>query len=266
MRMSKIAILSVATGLIACEVGSGPQLSHLVVRLADAPAPALASAEIWISTVYLIGTDGSRFTITDDAGGFDVLTLQNGVTALLGDASIPVGEYTSLHLIVDSARVTLAGGALFSDGTDSRMMKVPSGPQTGLKVIFGGPIHVAPGETDLLVDFDVARSFVFQGPNTRPHGVLFKPVLHGVVMDQMGSISGTSSPPEGLGMLFAINGSDTVASASADATTGAYTLWFLPPGTYAVADSSAATGGNAPSQTVTVGVGEHVTGIDFTLP
>jgi Domain of unknown function (DUF4382) len=266
MRIPKTLLLGLAAGLVACEGGTGPQMSHLVVRLTDAPAPALASAEIWISTVYLTGSDGSRFTITDDAGGFDVLALRDGVTALLGDGSIAAGDYESLHLIVDSARVTLAGGALFSDGTDSRMMKVPSGPQTGLKVVFGGPVHVAPGETDLVVDFDVARSFVFQGPPTRPHGVLFKPVLHGVVTDQAGSISGTSSPPEGLGMVFAINGSDTVASATADATSGAYTLMFLPPGTYTVADSSTATGGNAPSQTVAVGVGEHVTGVDFTLP
>jgi Domain of unknown function (DUF4382) len=266
MRLSKTLVVGLAVGWVACATGTGPQLGRLVVRLSDAPAPALSSANIWISSVYLIGSDGSRFTITDSAGVFDVLSLQGGVTALLGDDSIPPGDYTSLHLIVDSARVTLAGGLLFSDGTDSRMMKVPSGPQTGLKVNFGGPIHVAPGETDLVVDFDVARSFVFQGPDTRPHGVLFKPVLHGVVMDQSGSIAGTSTPPAGLGMLFAITGSDTVASAAADATTGAYTLMFLPPGTYTVADSSTATGGNAPSQTVTVGAGEHVTGVDFTLP
>jgi len=265
MRPFKYRLLTLAAVLAGCEVGPGPQMSHLTVRLTDAPAPELASAEIWISKVYLVG-DGTRFTITETPQQFDLLTLQNGVTGLLGDITIPAGDYTSLHLIVDSARVTLADGVLFSDGSNSRQMKVPSGPQTGLKVNFGGPIHIAPGETDLLVDFDVLRSFVFQGPRDNPHGVIFKPVLHGVVTDQAGSISGTSSPAAALGVLFAINGTDTVASALADPSTGAYALLFLPPGAYTVADSSTVNGHLAPSQNVTVGVGEHVTGVDFTIP
>lgn len=265
MRTSQYGALALAAVLAGCESGPGPQMSHLTVRLTDAPAPDLASAEIWISKVYLIGS-GTRFTITETPQQFDLLTLQNGVTALLGDLSIPSGDFTSLHLIVDSARVTLANGALFSDGTDSRMMKVPSGPQTGLKVNFAGPIHLAPGETVLVVDFDVQRSFVFQGPPDSPHGVLFKPVLHGVVTDQAGSISGTSSPAAALGVLFAINGTDTVASTLADPVTGAYALLFLPPGVYTVADSSTVSGHLAATQSVTVGVAEHVSGVDFTIP
>jgi uncharacterized protein DUF4382 len=268
MRPSKYMMLTLAAGLAGCEAGAGPQMSHLFVRLTDAPAPALASAQVWISTVYLVGGDGtSRFTITSGPSTeYDLLNLQGGVTALLGDLTIPAGDYAQLRLIVDSARVTLAGGVLFSDGTDSRDLKVPSGPQTGIKVEFGGPVHIAPGQTSLVVDFDVARSFVFLGPSDSPNGVLFKPVLHGTVSDQAGSISGTSSPAAALGMLFAINGADTVASAAADPVTGAYALQFLPPGSYTVADSSTATGHVAPSQTVTVGVAQHVSGVDFTLP
>jgi hypothetical protein len=259
MRSSTYRILTLAAALAGCEGGAGPQMSHLFVRLTDAPAPSLASAQVWISTVYLVGSDG---TSTE----YDLLDFQGGVTALLGDNTIPAGDYAQLRLIVDSARVTLAGGVLFSDGTDSRDMKVPSGPQTGLKVEFGGPVHIAPGQTSLVVDFDVARSFVFQGPSDSPHGVLFKPVLHGAVSDQAGSISGTSTAAAALGMLFAINGPDTVASALADPGTGAYELQFLPPGTYTVADSSTVTGHVAASQTITVGVAQHVSGVDFTLP
>lgn len=268
MQMSKYWALTLAAGLAACEGGAGPQMSHVFVRLTDAPAPALASAQVWISKVYLVGSDGtSRFTITTGPSTkYDLLDFQGGVTALLGDITIPAGDYDQLRMIVDSARVTLANGVLFSDGTDSRAMKVPSGPQTGLKVEFGGPVHIAPGQTSLVVDFDVARSFVFLGPSASPNGALFKPVLHGTVSDQAGSISGTSSPAAALGMLFAINGPDTVATASADPGTGTYVLQFLPPGTYTVADSSTVTGHVAPSQTVTVGVAQHVSGVNFTIP
>jgi hypothetical protein len=267
MRTSSLA-LTLAAGIAACDVGAGPQMSHVVVRLTDAPAPELASARVWISNVYLTGGGNARFTITNTPAEYDLLTLQNGVTALLGDITIPAGDYAQLRLVVDSARVQLADGVTFSNGTDTATLKVPSGPQTGIKVEFGGPVLIAPGETDLVVDFDVLRSFVFQGPRTSPHGVLFKPVLHGVVADQAGSISGTSSPASANGMLFAINGSDTVATALADATTGAYTLMFLPPATYTVADSATAAGFATAPQTrsVTVDPGQHVTGIDFTLP
>jgi hypothetical protein len=268
MKSSNYWMLALAAGLAGCQTSSGPQMSHLFVRLTDAPAPALASAQVWISTVYLVGSDGtSRFTITTGPSTeYDLLDFQGGVTALLGDNTIPAGDYEQLRLVVDSARVTLAGGALFSDGTDSREMKVPSGPQTGIKVEFGGPVHIAPGQTSLVVDFDVARSFVFLGPGDSPNGVLFKPVLHGTVSDQAGSISGTSSPAAALGMLFAINGLDTVATASADPVTGAYELQFLAPGIYTVADSSTVTGHKAASQSVTVGVAQHVSGVDFALP
>lgn len=268
MRMSKYRALSVAVGLAACDGGAGPQMSHVFVRLTDAPAPALASAQVWISEVALVGNDGtSRFTITTGPSTeYDLLDFQGGVTALLGDNTIPAGDYAQLRMIVDSARVTLANGVLFSDGTDSREMKVPSGPQTGIKVEFGGPVHIAPGQTALVVDFDVMRSFVFLGPESAPNGVLFKPVLHGVVTDQAGSISGTSSPAASLGALFAINGTDTVASALADPTTGAYSLMFLPPATYTVADSSTVNGHKAPNQTVIITPGLAASGVDFTIP
>jgi hypothetical protein len=137
--------------------------------------------------------------------------------------------------------------------------------QTGIKVEFGGPVHIQPGQTVLTVDFDVSQSFIITGP-TPPRQVLFKPVLHGVVQDVAGSISGTSSPANVLGRVFAINGTDTVGTADADATSGAYTIMFLPPATYTVMDSSTANGHKAPTQTVTVGPGQNVPGVDFTIP
>lgn len=268
MQMSRYWALTVAVGLAACEGGAGPQMSHVFVRLTDAPAPALASAQVWISKVYLVGNDGtSRFTITTGPSTeYDLLDFQGGVTALLGDITIPAGDYAQLRMIVDSARVTLANGVLFSDGTDSRAMKVPSGPQTGIKVEFGGPVHIVPGQTSLVVDFSVLQSFVFLGPSASPNGVLFKPVLHGVVTDQAGSIAGTSSPAASLGVLFAINGTDTVASALADPSTGAYALMFLPPATYTVADSSTVNGHKATNQTVVITPGLDTSGVDFTIP
>lgn len=260
MRITKYSALTLAAGLVACEGGAGPQMSHVFVRLTDAPA-GITAAHAWISTVYLVGGDGtSRVTIsTGPSTEYDLLALQGGVTALLGDNTIPAGDYEQLRLVVDSASVLLDGE------TDPRVLKVPSGMQTGIKVEFGGPVHIQPGRTDLTVDFDVSQSFVITGP-TPPRQVLFKPVLHGVLTDLSGSISGTSSPASALGRVFAISGTDTIATADADPTSGAYTIAFLPAATYTVLDSSTVSGHKAPTQSVVVAASQAVTGVNFTIP
>ena len=56
---------------------------------------------------------------------------------------------------------------------------------------------------------------------------------------------------------------NTVARSLADTLTGAYTLHFLPPGTYTVADR--AVGYQVATQVVVVGPAQHVTGVNFTL-
>jgi hypothetical protein len=264
MRISRFWSFGALTAaLLGCQGTGGPQLSQVSVRLTDAPGQGITEASAWISTVYLIGADGThRDTITTGPSTeYHLLSLQGGITALLGDATIPAGDYAQLRLVVDSAMVLLDGE------TNPRILKVPSGMQTGIKVEFGGPVHILPGRTDLLVDFDVSRSFVLAGPPLAPIQVLFKPVLHGVVTDQSGSISGTSSPADAFGLVMAISGTDTVAMDSADGTTGAYVLPFLPPGDYTVADSTTVAGYHNHSVQVTVGVGEHVTqNFDLTQP
>ncbi len=246
--------------LAACN--EGPQLGQVSMLLADAPNPGIASATVWISRVYLVGGN-APVDISTTPAQYDLLSLQGGVTAALGSALIPVGAYEQLRLVVDSARITLAGSATFSDGSNTRALKVPSGMQSGIKVNFGGPVHVAPGQTTLVVDFDASRSFVFTGAGPSPNGALFKPVLHATSRDLAGSVSGMVSPDTAHAHLFAIAGAaDTVASAAADAA-GAYTLMFLPPGSYTIA--AAATRFANATQSVTVGAAQHVTGVNFTL-
>ena len=189
MRMSKnLLMATLAAGLSACEVGSGPEMSRLSVQLTVAPSlaaasdptappsPAIASAAIWISTVYLIGGDGtSRDTIkTGPTTMYDLNSLQNGVNTLLGDQTIVAGDYAQLRLVVDSAKVTLNGE------TEPRTLFVPSGMQTGIKVNFSGPLSIKPPQVVVLVTFDPTASFVVTGP-TPPRKVLFNPVLHGTV-------------------------------------------------------------------------------------
>ena len=258
-----ICLLGVLAG---CSDTSSPATGQIVVQLTDAPADNIQSATVWVSSVYLIGgaaENGPRFTVTSTPQEYDLLTLANGVTAALGTATIPTGDYTQMRFVVDSARIELKAGFTFSDGTSIRMLQTPSAQQTGIKVNFSAPVTITPGQTVLVVEFDVARNFVFTGPPSNPIGALFTPVLHASVRDVAGSIAGTVTPANSKARLYAILGTDTVTSALADTVTGAYKLWFLPPGSYTV--GAAATGFQTQSKSATGAEAQAVTGVDFTL-
>lgn len=267
MRHNNLLAVSIASllALGGCSDAATPagDMGTLTVRLADAPGEEIESAMIWISGVSILGEDGGSHVISTDTASYDLLALQGGVTAALGSAEIPVGSYNQLRLLVDSSRVTLKAPVTFTSGSGSSRMNVPSGSTSGLKVNLNN-VTVVPGETVLLVDFDVSRSFVFQGPPGGPKSASFKPVIHATVMDVAGSISGTVLPDSSRAGLYAIQGADTVATAAADTLTGAYTIRYLAPGTYTVL--ARATGfQDGVVDPVVVGPAEAVTGVDFIL-
>lgn len=261
-----VAVLALA--LVACNGDNGPSdTGILTLRITDAPGEEIESAVIYVSQVYLTpGSEenGERVVISDTPASYDLLALQGGVTALLGSEEIPVGSYEQLRMVVDSARVTLVPPVLFEDGTNTALLKVPSGGTSGLKVNLSGPIEIVPGETIWVVDFDVGQSFVFQGPPGGPKSVHFKPVIHATAVDVAGSISGTVTPASSNATVYAIVGADTIATTTADGTTGAFTLAFLAPGAYTVL--ARAVGFQDGTQgPIVVGPGQAVIEVNFTL-
>jgi hypothetical protein len=256
------AALGVAAG---CSTDStAPQIGTIVARITDAPSDQFESVLVWVTKVELAGGASGPVTIADTAAQYDLLSLQNGVTALLASASVPTGSYEQLRLVVDSAHVWLKAPLTFADGSTDASLRVPSGMQTGIKVNFGTPVQVEPGTTDITVDFDVSRSFVFHGPAAAPESISFKPVIHATATELTGSIGGTVSPASSSATVWAIVGTDTVATAFADAVSGAYTLRYLPAGMHDVAVHAAGYQ-DATVAGVTVGTSQDVTGVDFTL-
>ncbi len=255
------AALAAGCNETAAPVGNGT----VTALLTDAPVAGVKSATVWISKVYLIGgndSSGARFVIDSTPHQYDLLSLQNGVTAALGTATIPAGTYAQMRFIVDSAQVVLDSGLTFADGSTTKAMKVPSGMQTGIKVVFEAPVQVTVGQTILVADFDVSQSFVFTGPPSGPFGVLFKPVIHATVQNVAASVAGTVTPASAKAKLYAIFSSngDTVATALADTTSGAYALRFLPPGAYTI--TAVGTSLNV-SKSLTLRAGEDTTGVNF---
>ncbi len=201
-KVATLALTALTAAVAACGSGdaTGPEgTARIRVLLTDAPTDMLDSAHVWISRVYLVGGGGespdtAEADTLDIAGGrldlfndpanplkFDLLTLRDGITAdLTGEVPVEATTYRGLRFVVDSARVTLAEGFLFDDGSRVGAMKVPSGQQSGIKVKLRDILDAT--EDDLItvtVDFDVDQNFNIQIDNQtgRVRKILFKPVL-----------------------------------------------------------------------------------------
>lgn len=248
------------------EATSPPGTGKVEVRLADAPADDFESATIFVSRVYLVGGGvGAREEVVSSTkASYDLLTLQNGVTALMASANVRADTYAQVRLVVDSAVVVLASGRKFADGSTRASLRVPSGSESGLKVNLSSPVAVeVSGTTTLLVDFSVDRSFILQGSRNEPTGVTFRPLLHALDLAIAATIRGSVAPVGVNGTVHAILGSDTTQTAVVNGA-GNFTLRFLPPGAYTVV--AVAVGFEAAVSTpVTLGAAESRNGVTLTL-
>lgn len=142
---------------------------HIQVHLTDAPGD-IAEAYVTIERVELVPSDeDSIVVLSDSTRRLDLLTLQDGVTETLADTTLPAGTYSQIRFIVgNDATIRL------EDGSTPRL-KVPSGPQTGIKIVVPEFTVSAEQDTvDVTLDFSVEDSFVKAG---RSGMYIFKPTV-----------------------------------------------------------------------------------------
>ena len=118
---------------------------------------------VTISEVEVAAADGGWITLSAQPQRFDLLTLQNDATALLGGANLEPGSYGQVRLIVDSSSVVLGGV--------ETPLTIASGAQTGIKVDIDTDI-AADASYTLLLDYDAAKSI-----KTTGNGYLMTPVI-----------------------------------------------------------------------------------------
>ena len=278
MRKISLGLILTAAATFGCGDSTGSGAARLTVVVTDAPIDLLESATVQIGDVEIIPADGPPVLLTSDGGTHDLLTLQNGVTGDVASLEIEAGRYLQLRLVVLSASVMLKEGFEFNGGGRVKDLVVPSGAQTGIKINLDASdgdasnagINISPGETILVIDFDVSQNFKVQGNADTPAGIngfLFTPLLRAVVRDVAGSIAGTITPAanqsaEGITVMAESQAASVTATAATDAG-GKYTIWFLAPGTYTVTVDGLTT--NPASQSVTVGEAQNVADVDFTV-
>ncbi|MFA8433100.1 MAG: DUF4382 domain-containing protein [Marinifilaceae bacterium] len=212
----------------------------LSIQLTDAPFPTdlVAQANVTINKIEIRKTneeDGNPFvTLSEEEKSFNLLDLTNGVTASLVDLEIEAGSYDLIRLYVADASVKLSDGTEFD-------LKVPSGAQTGIKIFIDPSIEVAGGLTaELLLDFNVAKSFVAQGNISSPAGIKgfhFQPVIKASNLSTAGRLMGKVTDAEEVaieGAQVSIIAADTVYTTSFTDENGAYAILGIDAGTYKV--------------------------------
>jgi len=204
---------------------SSNQTGTLNLRLVDSPAD-FQQVNIVVSRVdvHASGSDSANgwFTINDVPATYDLLTLRNGASQVLGNRQLAVGKYTQIRLII-------AAGSNVVVNDTTYPLQIPSGMQTGIKL--NSEFDIAAGKLyELVLDFNADRSIHMTG-----NGVyMLKPVIRVQAVVTSGSISGIVLPVSARAMISAILSPDTI-SALADTLSGSFKIMALPAGLYSVA-------------------------------
>src|SRR5690606_2657357 len=232
---------------------NGEPMGRLTVQLTDAPFPfdLVAEANVTIFKVDARLKDGveedsmeggSRFvTLMEEEVPVNLLELSNGVTRELVDLDVPVGTYDLIRVYVQGVNVVLTDGRSFD-------LKVPSGEQTGIKIFIDPGLTVTGGiSSDLLLDFDVSRSFVAKGNLNNVAGITgfnFKPVIKASNLSTAGTLSGTVVQMDGETVLpleaaqvSVLDTNDEPVTSGASTVDGLYSIMGLEAGTYKVFSS-----------------------------
>lgn len=190
MKKLLLSIFAAALLMSGCnktEIGGPGRLS---VKITDDPfnISSVKSAEVTISKIEIRkagANEGDPFIdLPINPVTIDIFKLRNGITQELVNLAVPQGDYDLVRLFVDEANLTL------KDPEETFNMKVPSGEQTGIKVFINPVIHVEGGiSAELLLDFDLSKSFVMRGHNAH-NGFIFKPCIKATNSSTEGRIEG----------------------------------------------------------------------------
>lgn len=261
-------LMAMALIIMSCSDGEGSGSAEgtgtLSVQLTDAPFPYELVAEANV-TIYKVearqvdndddsdddmnddssdDTDDSSdddnypfITLMDEEIDVNLLELTNGLTQQLAEIDVPAGSYDLIRVYVKGVNVVLTDGTVYD-------LKVPSGDASGIKVFVDPAISVTSGlSSDLLLDFDVSKSFVAKGNLNTPaglNGFNFKPVIKASNSSTAGTLSGNVSTVEEEvavaleGAQISVFAADTLNTTSFSDVDGNYAILGLEAGMYEV--------------------------------
>jgi len=219
-------IFLMAFALAACGGGGSGSSGGTTFWLTDTPATNTYQAVyVTVNEVQVNHETNGWTTLTDLdlPAQFELLNLANGARAQLGIANLEPGHYTQMRLILSEEE----GANYVIDADDNIIdLKVPSGGQTGIKLVNGFDITGA--STDIVLDFDVNKS-VHVHPAGKTDKWILRPTVRVVELEN--SVTGTveSGDDDSGAWVSAQSNAEEVAGASSELD-GTYFM-YLPVNT-----------------------------------
>ena len=211
-------------------------MGTLRVALTDAPACGYEAVNVTVQKLRVHQSasaseadPGWSEIVLTPAQRIDLLTLQNGVLAELGQTPLPAGKYTQLRLVLganDSA-APLANSVLPTGGVE-RALDTPSAQQSGLKM--NVDLDVGANQMlDLVLDFNACKSVVKAGNSGK---YLLKPVVSVVPRFVSGAAGVVDTSLANGSTMVSLQQSGLIVKATAPSSTGSFLLQPVSPGTY----------------------------------
>ncbi|WP_024481169.1 DUF4382 domain-containing protein [Cellulophaga baltica] len=242
------SILSIVFLLFGCSDNNDTAnggTGTLSIQLTDAPFlyDMVAEANVTIFKIDArykgavetdsVSADGNSFiTLSEEEVPINLLELTNGITENLVNLEVPAGTYDLVRVYVKGVNVILNDGTVYD-------LNVPSGEQTGIKVFIQPGLVVQGGlSSDLLLDFDVSKSFVAKGGRNNLSGFNFKPVIKASNLATAGTLKGLVTTTEdnisvGLeGAQVSVIVEDTINTTTFSDIDGRFVIMGLQEGSY----------------------------------
>jgi len=197
--------------------GSATGTGQLTIGLTDGPVESAERVVVAFTGIQLKAADGppmdpitfdenscDNFDAATGTCSIDLLQLTGNTRKVVFNGSIESGNYQWVRLLVDADLNEMDSFIEIRDETDSLTMCslwIPSGDQTGLKIVSGFTV-TANGVSDYTLDFDVRKSI------TAPPGLgmgtfaacaqnyVMKPTIRIVDSTEVGAIAGTVPVPD----------------------------------------------------------------------
>ncbi len=188
-------IAAALSTLAACGGSDGGPSSTLNLSIADGAVDAATHVVVEFTGVELQASGGGKALTFNFSSPkqLDLVTLQNGNAAvLLSGVAVPAGDYDWIRLLLNVGAGNAVTGSYIEISGAQYPLIVPSGEQTGLKLVQGFTM-TANQVANFTIDF-VLQQAITAPPGQQIGGVqayLLRPALRLIDNVQAGQISGT---------------------------------------------------------------------------
>jgi Domain of unknown function (DUF4382)/Carboxypeptidase regulatory-like domain len=221
------------------------------VLLTDDPFPfdSVASVNVFVTRIeansqFDTTGAGDWVEIAAPDASFDLLTLQQGATAFVGEGTLDAGRYAAIRMTIDVDQSSIK----YLDGSDAVVRwPYPGQGEIPLYAQVEQPLAISSTGSEIVIDFDIGRSFLYKPFGTREFVLV--PRLRAVNSIATGAIAGVITAPDTgavqtapvrnanitayWGYAGSLASGDVAATGRTDAQ-GQYKIAFLGAGTYTV--------------------------------